>query len=1453
MSLYPSVRIEGGLLGPDLLDQLFAGELPGQRAADFRLAARRNLTDEIASAFTDARALWGVFQHRLERLAADDLATKVTTDAWLVPFLGLLGYDLRPNSKALEVDGLSFPISHRAGEAALSPPVHLVGARQELGRVPATGRPRMAPHSLVQDYLNRTENLWGIVTNGLTLRLLRNCTFVRRQAYVEFDLAGVLEEQRFQDFAALYRLLHSTRLPRGVEDANDCLLEKYYAHSVEQGGRVREHLRDGVEQCLTMLANGFLRHPRNDELRRRIAPSCTDTDRISPESLYRQLLVLVYRFLFLLVSEDRGLLSVDPLYREYYGIARLRRLLDHRAAFTDHDDLWQSLRVLWYVLASEQAQPGLSNQPMASALGLPVLNGDLFATQALDGCTITNRELLEALWRLTWYQESGSSVPRRVNYAALDVEELGSVYESLLEFHPAVDMDDAGRPGFRFVTGSERKTTGSYYTPPELVGELIKSALEPVISDRLSSLTKKEVKRKALLSIRVCDPACGSGHFLLAAARRLGRELARVDTGEDEPAPERVREAIREVVCHCICGVDKNPLAVDLCRVALWLESHTADKPLTFLDHRIRPGDSLVGVFDLAVLKDGIPDKAFDPLEGDDKATARELARRNREERGGIRDLQRWNPDEVLQDFNRQSRALDEIADDSPGAIHRKKDLYQRERASPAWQRQKQACDLWTAAFFQPLQPDQPAITTARLAENMAGNTIDGRLSGMARTFSDHQPFFHWPLEFPEVFADGGFDVVLSNPPWEQVELKEQEFFAARDARIALADTKAERTRLIRELATRNPRLHDNYVEALRALNGSRHFLGTSGRYPLTGRGRVNTYAVFAELGSIAVNRGGRSGLILPTGIATDENTKQYFSSLVQEGRLVDLVGFENEELIFSAVHHDFKFCKLTIGEVARPTEQSRIGFYIRRYAQLVDEDKFFTLSKSDFLLLNPNTCNCPIFRSQRDAELTKAIHRRVPVLWLEAADDKPEINPWRIKFAQGLFNMSSDSDHFRTAEKLVAKGFRLVSNSYVRDEECYLPLYEAKMLHQFDHRFSSYQGATERQLNVGILPQTTAEQKRDPSFVVQPRYWVREDLVESTIPKYPEPLAAAVQIGHRASIQRVLCWWAAGYHLDHGKEEEGDKLLLTANRFALDRLVERTFSANDPQSRAMSLARDFPLDTQDVVAVGRQLSNPESLVKGLLVRFSPNWFLGWCDITNAGNERTLIASALPRAAVGHTFPLIFSPGIAPRLKLLLLVNLNCLAADYAARQKVGRTHITYNLLKQFPILSPDTWSSVDRQGSIKSLSKDLSSLAIELVYTSHDLAPLARDCGFDGPPFLWDDDRRFEIRCELDAAFFHLYLPAENDGQWRPAEAETAKQLETLKTHFTTPRHAVGFILDQFPLVRQKDEKTHGCYRTKERILAIYDAMLAAQRSGKPYQSTLNPPPGEDSRAAKA
>ncbi|MCS6990329.1 MAG: N-6 DNA methylase, partial [Chitinophagales bacterium] len=821
-----AIRFEGGLLGPDTIEQIMIGELPGQRPSDFGLDTRGSINEEVAAAFADSRKLWEVFQNRLARLPDDDIGTSTTRDAWMVPFFGLFGIEPRYNPRAYEVDGLTFAISHRMGEQEDAPPVHIVGARQELGRLPPSGRPRLAPHSLVQEYLNRTEHVWGIVTNGITLRLLRNSTFIRRQAYIEFDLKAIIEEQLFNDFVLLYRLLHRTRFPRGTSDAHECLLEQYYRHSEEQGGRVRERLREGVEQCIRILANGFLAHPGNDELRSRIASQ--GNDRISPEDLYRQLLRLIYRFLFLLVSEDRGLLSTDPLYRDHYSIGRVRRLLENRSSFTDHDDIWCSLQALWKVLGDDK---------LAGFLSLPPLNGELFAEQALDTFTISNRQLLEGFWYLTWYQERANQPPRRINYFALDVEELGSVYESLLEFHPVITVTDTHRPAFDLISGSERKTTGSYYTPVELVAELVRSALEPVLMERLAQAKTAEEKQQAILSLRIIDPCCGSGHFLLAAARRLGKELARLRTREDEPPPEQLREATRDVISHCIYGVDLNPLAVELCRVALWLESHTPGKPLTFLDHHIRCGNALVGVLDLDLLIKGIPDDAFEALQGDDRTTARQLLKQNRDERQGQRSLFDWNASATLNRLCQNSHMVEEIGNDTPAHIRLKQQRFTQSRADVSWQRSYIAANLWTASFFQWLKPDQLALTTAALADCLTGRSVDPRVVARAEAIALEQHFLHWPLEFPEVFAKGGFDVVLCNPPWEIIELEEQEFFASRDPEIARAPNRAARQRLIGELPRRNPALWQEYQQALHDANATSKFLRASGRFPLTARG----------------------------------------------------------------------------------------------------------------------------------------------------------------------------------------------------------------------------------------------------------------------------------------------------------------------------------------------------------------------------------------------------------------------------------------------------------------------------------------------------------------------------------------------------------------------------------------------------------------------------------------
>jgi hypothetical protein len=602
----------------------------------------------------------------------------------------------------------------------------------------------------------------------------------------------------------------------------------------------------------------------------------------------------------------------------------------------------------------------------------------------------------------------------------------------------------------------------------------------------------------------------------------------------------------------------------------------------------------------------------------------------------------------------------------------------------------------------------------------------------------------------------------------------------------------------------------------------------------------------------MAISSQGRAGLILPTGIATDDTTKLFFSDLVEKGRLAELVGFENEEFIFEAVHNAFKFCAITISGGSESVVRSRIGFLIRRFSQLAEGHRFFFLEKADFHLLNPNTGNCPIFRTRSDAELTKAIYRRVPVLWREATACRAEENPWRIKFSQGLFNMASDSEHFRTAESLEGEGFRRKGNVFARGNDRYLPLYEAKMVHQFDHRFSTYEGATQQEMNAGRLPQTSAQQKRDPSFVVQPRYWVRDKVVESAIPKYPEPLAKALEIGHRSSIQGVLCLWAAGYHLNNGDEEEGMKQILAANRFDLDRSVDRTFSAHDPHSRALDLERDYPLTKEDIEAIRDQLAGPEEIAQALVARFSPKWLLGWRDVCRATDSRTMISSACTRTAVGDKFLLVFSR-VEALLQLALLGLWNSFVLDYSVRQKLGGTALKYYVVRQLPVLDPRALQLSHPTIHPTILSNWLATRVLELVFTSHDLDALGAHCGASGPPFLWDASRRFEIRCELDAAFFHLYLPVEDDGRWSLVQGETSEQLAALKKHFQTPRDAVDFILDQFPIVRQKDEQAHGRYRTKDRILEIYDAMLAAQRSGRPYQTNLDPPPGQGPRAVQA
>ncbi|MCX7751115.1 MAG: N-6 DNA methylase, partial [Candidatus Bipolaricaulota bacterium] len=1024
-----TVRLEGGILGPDVLERL--PDLPGQSPKDFGLTGRRTVLDLAGSLWEDAQLYWESYKRRLAHAGVES-ATTVTREAWIVPLLEALGYRLTYQRSAAVVDGAAFPISHRDGDGDDGLPVHIVGSDQDLGRRPPAGRGRLSPHALLQEYLNRSEHLWGIVTNGHTLRILRQAPFIARQAYIEFDLQTMLEGEHFDEFLLFLRLAHRSRLPKRAGEP--CLLEDYHQQAIEQGGRIRDKLRDAVEVALVVLGNGFLRHPRNEALREKVREGG-----LSARDLYRQLLHLVYRLFFLLVAEERGLLSESPLYRDHYSLTRLQALAASPPSAPERfSDLYLSLRTLFHILRSEGH---------AETLGLPPLNGELFSRQHmedLEEAELSNKDLLRAVELLSYFEPERERVRRRVNYAALDVEELGSVYESLLDLEPVLS-EHGGALEFEFGVGTERKSTGSYYTPRELVHELVESALVPVLQDRLQGCRTAEEKEQAILSLKVCDPACGSGHFLLAAARRLGRELARVRTGEEEPSPEAMREAVREVIAHCIYGVDKNPLAVELCKVALWIEGHTKGRPLTFLDHRIRCGDSLVGVMDLKVLEEGIPDEAYTPVTGDDRAVAAALKKDNRAARKErAAGFLPFDFQAHLAEHAAKAAELGSISDDRPEDVNRKAQLYGRLRgAGTSWDRDRVAADLWTAAFFAELTPrNRGKVPTSEVLWDFLARgrgAVSPELLAQVEVLAERLRFFHWPLEFPEVFSpspavrerDGvraGFDVVLGNPPWERIKLQEQEFFATRDREIAEAANKAARAQLIRELPTRNPALWAEYLRELHDAEALSVFLRESGRFPLTARGDINTYSVFAELGRRLIGPRGRAGMVVPTGIATDDTNKVFFADLVGKGALASLFDFENRQGIFPAVDSRYKFSLLTMrgaGE-ASPME---FAFFATRVEHLRDGRRRFALTPEDFARLNPNTRTCPIFRTRQDAELTKAIYRRVPVLVDETLPPDPAGpgagNPWGIKFST-MFHMSNDSGHFRTRGELEAAGYVL-------------------------------------------------------------------------------------------------------------------------------------------------------------------------------------------------------------------------------------------------------------------------------------------------------------------------------------------------------------------------------------------------------------------------------------------
>lgn len=1082
-STFPSLTVEGNLISSAMIGSIYALEADEQDTAAYKIREGLSLRDEFSLSFRVARAHFDKFSKlsNPNRAATVQFIDGILREAF--------GFDDLSKSPT--------PLALMAGEDRV--PIVVVPPSDELDKASESisGDRRRSATFALQDYLNEyDEALWGLATNGVSIRLMRDNASLTRPAHIEANLAQIFETEDVASFATLWLLIHRSRFGNAGAPATDCSLERWKAAGDKEGEAARDRLAIQVEDALRILGSGFLE--ANPELRARLT-----SGELNVTDWFNELLKFVYRLIFLMVAEDRNLLhsasakaEARSAYAQGYSLARLRQLAIRRTAWDRHHDKFEGVKIVFSALGRGEPR-----------LGLPALGGLFSEGQMPDlrAAILSNRALMGAIFKLGWLRQDGALVP--INWRAMETEELGSVYETLLELQP--QLSENGRE-LKYASeaaeqkGNQRKTTGSYYTPDSLVQALLDTALDPVLE---KTEAEADDPAKALLKLSVIDPACGSGHFLLAAARRIATRLARI-RAEGTPSLADFRHALRDVARCCIHGVDRNPMAVELTKVALWIETVDPGLPLGFFDAQIRCGDALLGVFDLKVLEDGIPDAAYKPLTGDDKDIAsiyKKINAATKKGQGGfdfgsgLNKLPETKP--LALDFS----GFRDLPEDTLEEIGAKAKRFKQLRKGQEFVRAKAACDLFVAAFLLPKSghaPTGPSERSIPTTEELWMALNQGKMRQAmvdAPKAARAARAFHWPLEFPDIMQRGGFDIVLGNPPWERVKLQEQEFFALKDAEIATAKNAAARKKLIAQLDDTNPRLAKEWQDALRTAATESHFMRESGRFPRGGVGDVNTYAVFTDHFWQLTKPKGYAGLIIPTGLVGGFTYRAFLGELLSTRSLAAFYGFENEDLIFPHITNKVKFGLLTIAGREIQIDQPLFTAHIRQPAEISDPEKRYSLTVDEIKAINPNTLNLPTFRWTKDAKVTAAIHTAAPIL-IEKDGSTVVSSPWKASLAT-LFHMSGASEKFIDHDDVEDSiSHRIGARTVLENGQAVYPLYEGKMYWHFDHRYGTYKGQTEKQLNKGVLPRVTDVEHRDPNYYVQPRYWVDAKLTDSVL-----------------------------------------------------------------------------------------------------------------------------------------------------------------------------------------------------------------------------------------------------------------------------------------------------------------------------------------------------------------
>ena len=1189
---------------------------------------------------------------------------------------------------------------------------------------------------------------WGILTNGAVWRLYDYRARPRATGYYEADLAQIIRSDDDDALRLFYLLFRRDSFIRQA-GATTTFLEDALAEGRRYEEQVAQDLSSVVfdhvfPNLVAALANAT--EPEADL-----------------EPVREAALICLYRLLFVLYAEDRGLLPVNDARYADYGLRKpvrehIARRMAQGAVFSNRaTGYYDKLFNLWRLI--DEGDPDI---------GLPPYNGGLFATDTaplLETVRLPDAQLAPIIYDLSHTETDGHR--RFINYRDMSVQQLGSIYERLLEREPF--RNDDGHITIR-PNPYARKDSGSFYTPQELVDLIVERTLGPLVEERLTQFEaqaaalqsdrRPQVERAAelrkldpaaaVLGLKVLDPAMGSGHFLVTAVDYLSDTIA--DLIEDpsavpawlpdpyvSPLVERV-ESIRRnilkraaeaawvldtaqltdqaiirrmVLKRCIYGVDKNPLAVELAKVSLWLHSFTVGAPLSFLDHHLRCGDSLLGLTVWEAI--GELNRLGGVFAGSAIAGA-ESATKTMQEIEALSDADIAEVREsalLFRGVEHTTEDLRGLLDFLSGLSWLTAGMKQRERA--AFQAPLgEALGTTTDAYA--LLARGPGATPPSPRGRGAGGEVRPprapafeRLWRNAKSTADHEHFLHWEVAFPGVWhgwqhtqPQGGFDAVIGNPPWDRIKLQEVEWFATRSPALARAPTAAARRRGIARLRAQGSPLAAAFDAAKARADTLGKLIRGSGHYPLLGGGDINLYSLFVERAMHLIKPDGLVGLLTPSGIYADKTAARFFQAVSTKGRVSGLFDFENRRLgtnlppFFPDVDGRFKFVALIFGGEQRQFDRTDCAFFLPDTATITDDpDRSFPLTADDFTRVNPNTGTAPVFRTRRDADITRGIYERHPVLVDRSTG--PERRAWPVRYRQGLFHSLNDSDLFKSAAQLDADGhYPVQGNSWKRGDELHLPLYEGKMVQAFDHRAASIANRAGNLFRPGQPDRTLDEEYRDPDFSPRPRYWV--------------------------------------------SQQESDA------------------------------------------------------IRGL------HYILAFKEITASTNVRTMIASLVPHAGCLDTLPVLLPHDDSLNASDIacILANLNSFGFDYVTRQKVQSTHIKLYMLEQLPVIAPADYDRPFGSTTARALVRDH---VLRLTYTAHDLAPFARDLGYDGPPFRWDEEQRRHLRARLDALYFHLYGLSRDDA---------------------------CYILSTFPIIRREDEAQFGRYRTRDLILAYMHALDA-------------------------